>query len=87
MYLHVSEIDSCALLSELLGCLRYRVTKASIGKCMSFKCTLVRNDGFVGDLLTCFGSERVCPGIPRLLSLQILGKAIEGTILHVDKRY
>lgn len=86
-YLHESETDPGAVLPEASGCLQYRVTKAAIGKYLSFKCTPVRNDGFIGDPRTCFGSERVCPGTPSLLSLRILGKAIEGTILHVDKRY
>ncbi|KAJ6314563.1 hypothetical protein OIU78_018108, partial [Salix suchowensis] len=33
------------------------------------------------------GAERVRPGSPRLLSLQIVGTAIEGTMLTVDKKY
>ncbi|KAF9588966.1 hypothetical protein IFM89_017645 [Coptis chinensis] len=86
-YIHKSENDSGALVPEASGCLQYRIRKDAIGKFISFRCTPVRDDGAVGDPWTSFGPERVCPGSPKLISLQILGNAIEGTMLHIDKKY
>ncbi|KAJ4976364.1 hypothetical protein NE237_001470 [Protea cynaroides] len=86
-YLHVAEADSGTLIPEVSGFLQYRITKDSIGKFVSFRCTPVRDDGIVGEPRTSLGQERVRPGSPRLLSLQIVGKAIEGATLHVDKKY
>lgn len=86
-YLHEVENDTGTLIHEVSGLLQYRVTKNAIGKFISFQCTPVRDDGIVGEPRTCFGQERVRPGSPRLLALQITGDAVEGTILSVDKRY
>ncbi|XVE94227.1 hypothetical protein REPUB_Repub01dG0263600 [Reevesia pubescens] len=86
-YLHEVENDSRTLVHEVSGLLQYRVTKDAIGKFISFQCTPVRDDGIVGEPRTCLGQERVCPGSPRLLALQIVGNAVEGTILSVDKKY
>lgn len=33
------------------------------------------------------GNAMIPTGSPRLLSLQLLGKGIEGSTLHVEKRY
>lgn len=71
----------------MTGLLQYRIGKDAIGKFLSFRCTPVRDDGIVGDPRTCFGQERIRPGSPRLLSLQIVGNAIEGTVLSIDKKY
>ncbi|XVE67511.1 hypothetical protein DITRI_Ditri08aG0166900 [Diplodiscus trichospermus] len=86
-YLHEVENDTGTLIHEVSGLLQYRVTKDAIGKFISFQCTPVRDDGIVGEPRTCLGQERVRPGSPRLLALQIVGDAVEGTILSVDKRY
>uniref|UniRef100_A0A1D1Z6I6 Protein phosphatase 1 regulatory subunit pprA n=1 Tax=Anthurium amnicola TaxID=1678845 RepID=A0A1D1Z6I6_9ARAE len=86
-YLHESETDAGALIPEASGLLQYRVTKDAIGKFISFKCTPIRDDGTVGEPRTCLGLERVRPGSPRLLSLQIVGEAVEGTTLQAEKRY
>ncbi|KAF8413517.1 hypothetical protein HHK36_001507 [Tetracentron sinense] len=86
-YLHEVETDLGALIPEASGLLQYRITKYAIGKLISFKCTPIRDDGIVGEPRTCLGQERVRPGSPRLLFLQILGKAVEGTTLHVEKKY
>ncbi|KAL5577368.1 hypothetical protein UlMin_019067 [Ulmus minor] len=86
-YLHEVETDLGNLIPEVSGLLQYRITKDAIGKFISFQCTPVRDDGTVGEPRTCFGQERVRPGSPRLLSLQIVGNAIEGTTLSVDKKY
>lgn len=86
-FLHEIENDSGNLIPEVSGILQYRITKGAIGKFISFQCTPVRDDGIIGDPRTCFGQERVRPGSPRLLSLQIVGNAIEGTTLSVDKKY
>ncbi|XP_077243847.1 outer arm dynein light chain 1 protein [Tasmannia lanceolata] len=86
-YLHEIETDTGALIPEASGLLQYRITKDAIGKLVSFKCTPVRNDGSVGEPRICLGKERVQPGSPRVLSLQIIGKGIEGSTLHVDKKY
>ncbi|XWS67442.1 hypothetical protein CRYUN_Cryun04dG0006800 [Craigia yunnanensis] len=86
-YLHEVENDTGTLIHEVSGLLQYRVTKDAIGKFISFECTPVRDDGIVGEPRTCLGQERVCPGSPRLLALQIVGNSVEGTILSVDKKY
>lgn len=86
-YLHEAENELGSLIAELSGHLQYRITKDAIGKYISFTCTPVRDDGTVGESRTCFGHERVCPGSPRLLFLRIVGSAIEGTALEVEKKY
>lgn len=57
------ENDLASLIPEVSGVLQYRITKDAIGKFVSFQCTPVRDDGIVGDPRTCFGQERVRPGI------------------------
>lgn len=86
-YLHEIETDSGALIPEVSGFLQYRITKDAIGKFISFKCTPVRDDDTVGEPRTCMGQERIRPGSPRLLTLQVVGTAVEGTTLNVDKKY
>ncbi|RDX87861.1 187-kDa microtubule-associated protein, partial [Mucuna pruriens] len=85
-YIHEVEGDSGSLVAGVSG-LQYRITKEAIGKFISFQCTPVRDDGVVGDLRICMGQERVRPGSPRLLSLHIVGNAVEGSILRIDKKY
>ncbi|TKY72978.1 187-kDa microtubule-associated protein AIR9 [Spatholobus suberectus] len=85
-YIHEVEGDSGSLIPGVSG-LQYRITKEAIGKFISFQCTPVRDDGVVGDLRICMGQERVHPGSPRLLSLRIVGNAVEGTILRTEKKY
>ncbi|KAF9608447.1 hypothetical protein IFM89_009813 [Coptis chinensis] len=58
-YIHKSEDDSGALVPEASGCLQYRIRKDAVGKFISFGCTLVRDDGAVGDPWTSFGPERI----------------------------
>ncbi|GLT68497.1 hypothetical protein SLA2020_407210, partial [Shorea laevis] len=62
-----------------------------IGICMSSKLTPVlsylRLQDFFSIILPRMRLERVRPGSPRLLSLQIVGNAIEGTTLSVEKKY
>ncbi|GAV67239.1 LRR_4 domain-containing protein [Cephalotus follicularis] len=86
-YIHEVETDPGIPIPEGSGLLQYRITKDAIGKFISFQCTPVRDDGIVGELRTCMGQERLRPGSPRLLSLQIVGTAVEGTMLNVDKSY
>ncbi|XP_020271153.1 187-kDa microtubule-associated protein AIR9 [Asparagus officinalis] len=86
-YLHETESDAGTLIREASGLLQYRMTKNDIGKFVSFKCTPIRDDGTVGEPKTSFGQERVRPGSPRLLSLQILGDCVEGTTLIAEKKY
>ncbi|CAK7350156.1 unnamed protein product [Dovyalis caffra] len=86
-YLHEFESDTGTLILESSGVLQYYVTRDAIGKFISFQCIPVRDDGIVGEPRTCMGVERVRSGSPRLLSLQIVGPAIEGTTLSVDKKY
>ncbi|KAL3612128.1 hypothetical protein D5086_003148, partial [Populus alba] len=86
-YLHEFESDTGSLILEGSGVLQCRVTRDAIGKFISFQYVPVRDDGIVGEPRTCMGIERVRPGSPRLLSLQIVGTAIEGTMLTVDKKY
>ncbi|KAL8192254.1 hypothetical protein R6Q57_027921 [Mikania cordata] len=86
-YLHEVETDPGILVPEVSGCLQYNVTKDAVGKFISFKCTPLRDDGIVGESRTCMGQERVQPGNPRLLSLQVVGTAVEGTTIYVNKQY
>ncbi|XP_052179549.1 187-kDa microtubule-associated protein AIR9 [Diospyros lotus] len=86
-FLHEVETDSGNLIPEASGLLQYRVTKDAIGKFISFSCTPIRDDGIVGEPRTCMGQERTRPGSPRLLSLQVVGTAVEGCTLTVDKKY
>ncbi|KAL3833703.1 hypothetical protein ACJIZ3_008439 [Penstemon smallii] len=86
-YLHEFENDPGAPLPEVAGLLQYKIPKDAIGKFISFTCIPVRDDGIVGEPRTCVGQERVRPGSPRLLSLQVIGTAVEGTILNVEKKY
>lgn len=86
-YLHEVEGDHGDLIDGITGLLQYRIGKNAIGKFISFQCTPVRNDGIVGEPRTCMGQERVRPGSPRLISLQIVGSPVEGTELNVEKKY
>ncbi|KAG1348232.1 putative 187-kDa microtubule-associated protein AIR9 [Cocos nucifera] len=86
-YLHEAETSIGASIPGASGLLQYRITKDAIGKFISFKCTPVRDDGIVGEPRTFLSQERVHPGSPRLLSLQIMGTAVEGTTLVADKKY
>ncbi|XP_076908814.1 187-kDa microtubule-associated protein AIR9-like isoform X1 [Bidens hawaiensis] len=86
-YLHEVETDSGILIPEVSGCLQYNVTKDAIGKFISFRCTPLRDDGIMGESRTCMGQERIQPGSPRLLSLQVVGTAVEGTTLCINKQY
>ncbi|XP_057433687.1 187-kDa microtubule-associated protein AIR9 isoform X2 [Lotus japonicus] len=86
-YIHEVEGDLGSLIPDVSGLLQYRIAKEAIGKFISFQCTPVRDDGVVGDLRICMGQERVRPGSPRLLSLHIVGNAVEGTMLRIEKTY
>ncbi|KAL9346290.1 hypothetical protein Peur_061143 [Populus x canadensis] len=86
-FLHEFERDNGTLILEGSGVLQYCVTRDAIGKFISFQCIPVRDDGIAGEPRTCMGVECIRPGSPRLLSLQIVGNAIEGTSLSVDKKY
>ncbi|KAL9252679.1 187-kDa microtubule-associated protein AIR9-like protein [Drosera capensis] len=86
-YLHESEIGSGDSLLEVSGLLQYRISKDAIGKFVSFECTPVCDDGTMGEPKMYMGQERVRAGSPRLLSLQLNGKPVEGSTLHVDKKY
>ncbi|KAK4399410.1 microtubule-associated protein AIR9 [Sesamum angolense] len=55
--------------------------------CTNFTCLKNELTSPFGEPRTCIGQERVRPGNPRLLSLQINGTAIEGTTLNVEKKY
>ncbi|CAA0823754.1 187-kDa microtubule-associated protein AIR9, partial [Striga hermonthica] len=85
-YFHEVETESGALIPEVSG-LQYRIPKDAIGRFISFTCTPVRDDGIVGEPRTCIGQERVRPGSPRVLSLQLIGTTVEGTTLNVEKKY
>ncbi|XP_078436682.1 outer arm dynein light chain 1 protein isoform X2 [Wolffia australiana] len=86
-FLHESETDPGSLILEASGSLQYRITKEAIGKFVSFECTPMRDDGSIGEPKTCFGLDKIQPGSPRLLSLRIIGEAIEGVTLLADKEY
>ncbi|VVB02098.1 unnamed protein product [Arabis nemorensis] len=75
------------LIPEASGLLQYTITKEAIGKFISFQCIPVRDDGIVGEARTCMCQERVRPGNPRAVSLQVVGAAVEGTMLSAEKEY
>jgi hypothetical protein len=72
---------------EASGLLQYRVSKEAIGKFVSFKCIPIRDDGIVGEARAFMGKDRVTPGMPTLLSLEVIGEAIEGKTMVASKRY
>ncbi|TKW30421.1 hypothetical protein SEVIR_2G035700v4 [Setaria viridis] len=86
-HLHETEDDEGTPASEASGLLQYRVSKEAIGKFVSFKCTPIRDDGIVGEARVFIGKDRVTPGMPTLLSLEVTGEAIEGTTMVASKRY
>ncbi|ONM51303.1 187-kDa microtubule-associated protein AIR9 [Zea mays] len=86
-HLHEAEDDEGTPLSEATGLLQYCVTKEAVGKFVSFKCTPVRDDDIVGEARSFIGKDRVTPGMPTLLSLEVTGDAIEGTTMFASKRY
>ncbi|XP_024632568.1 187-kDa microtubule-associated protein AIR9 isoform X1 [Medicago truncatula] len=86
-YIHEVEGDFGSPIPGVSGLLQYHITKEVIGKFISFHCTPVRDDGVVGDERICMGQERIRPGSPRLLSLHIVGNAVEGTTLRIEKTY
>lgn len=86
-HIHETEDDEGSLVSEASGLLQYRATKEAIGKFVSFKCIPIRNDGIVGEPRVFIGKDRVTPGSPTLLSLELSGEAIEGTAMVANRRY
>ncbi|KAL9224400.1 hypothetical protein vseg_000436 [Gypsophila vaccaria] len=86
-YLHEVETASGTLIHEVSGHLQYRIPKTAIGKFVSFKCTPARDDGTIGEPRICMGQERVRAGSPRLISLHINGKCVEGSTLVAEKIY
>ncbi|KAH0932660.1 hypothetical protein HID58_009777 [Brassica napus] len=85
---HKTESDHPGtLIPGASGFLQYTITKEAIGKFISFQCIPVRDDGIVGEARTCMCQERVRPGNPRAVSLQIVGAAVEGTVLSAEKEY
>uniref|UniRef100_A0A803N0W9 Uncharacterized protein n=1 Tax=Chenopodium quinoa TaxID=63459 RepID=A0A803N0W9_CHEQI len=86
-YLHEDETETGTLINEILGHLQFRIPKEAIGKFIAFKCIPVRDDGMIGKETICMGHERVRAGSPRLISLQIAGKSIEGSTLVAERLY
>lgn len=86
-YLHEGEIDIGTSIKEASGHLQYRIPTDAIGKFISFKCVPARDDGMFGEPGVCMGQEFVRAGNPRLISLQIVGKSVEGSTLLAEKRY
>lgn len=86
-HLHETEDDEGSPASEASGSLQYHVSKEAIGKFVSFKCTPIRDDGIVGEARAFIGKDRVTPGMPTLLSLEVTGEAIEGKTMAASKRY
>ncbi|KAL6880549.1 hypothetical protein ACP4OV_012114 [Aristida adscensionis] len=86
-YLHETEDDEGTPVSEASGLLQYNVSREAVGKFVSFKCTPIRNDGIVGEPKVFIGKDRVMPGMPTLLSLELTGEAIEGTTMVANRKY
>ncbi|CAH8264737.1 unnamed protein product [Arabidopsis lyrata] len=75
------------LIPEASGLLQFTITKEAIGKFISFQCMPMRDDGIVGEPRNCMSQERVRPGNPSTVSLQVVGAPVEGTTLSVEKEY
>ncbi|KAL5197898.1 hypothetical protein ABZP36_001410 [Zizania latifolia] len=86
-HLREAEDDEGTLVSEASGLLQYQVTKEAVGKFVSFKCIPIRNDGILGEPRVFVGKDRITPGRPTLLSLELTGEAIEGTTMIANRRY
>ncbi|CAM0905321.1 unnamed protein product [Alopecurus aequalis] len=86
-YLHETEDDEGSPLLEFSGLLQYHIKKEDVGKFVSFKCIPVRNDGIAGEPGVFIGNDRVTPGSPTLLSLELNGEAVEGTTMVANRRY
>ncbi|KAJ7530247.1 hypothetical protein O6H91_15G086300 [Diphasiastrum complanatum] len=86
-YIHENEYDPGSTLPEARQQLQHFVTKEAVHKLISFRCTPVRDDGTVGETRSTMSQERIRAGPPKLLRLKILGDAIEGSMLQVDKEY
>ncbi|WZZ39817.1 hypothetical protein YC2023_036076 [Brassica napus] len=86
---HKTESDHPGtLIPGASGLLQYTITKEAIGRFISFQCIPVRDDGIAGEARTCMCQERVRPGNPRAVYLQIVGAAVEGTtVLSAEKEY
>ena len=86
-YLHDNENDSGTLVPEAEGQLQYRISRQAVNQLVSFRCRPVRDDGLIGEWKSTFGMERTRAGLPKLLSLHIVGEPIEGYELQVGKEY
>eukprot|EP00250_Pteridium_aquilinum_P034177 c7193_g1_i1 orf=271-5415(-) len=86
-YLHKDENDYGVAIPSANGLLQYKITADAVNKLVSFRCTPVREDGTAGESRSTILQEFVRPGLPTLMSLQIIGDPIEGATLHVDKKY
>lgn len=86
-YLHEYENDPGTFIPEAEGQLQYQITKDAAYKYVSFSCIPVRDDGVIGEGRTTISHDRVRPGSPRILSLQILGESVEGAELQAEKKY
>eukprot|EP00249_Psilotum_nudum_P024971 c29337_g1_i1 orf=404-6085(-) len=86
-YLHENETNPGVPIPEAQGLLQYHIPKQAVNKLVSFQCTPARDDGIIGEGRTTMGQDRVRPGSPKLISLQLLGSAIEGCEIQVDKKY
>nr|CAB3451917.1 unnamed protein product [Digitaria exilis] len=86
-HLHETEDDEGTPVPEASGLLQYHISKEALGKFVSFKCTPIRDDGIVGEARAFIGKDRVAPGMPTILSLEVTGEAIEGTTMVASKRY
>ncbi|XP_010519077.1 PREDICTED: 187-kDa microtubule-associated protein AIR9-like [Tarenaya hassleriana] len=86
-YHHEAESGPGTLIPVASGVLQYTITKEDIGKFISFQCIPIRYDGFKGEPRSCMGQERIRPGSPRVVSLRIVGAAVEGTMLSAEKEY
>ncbi|KQK21044.1 187-kDa microtubule-associated protein AIR9 [Brachypodium distachyon] len=86
-YLHETEDDEGSPVPEASGLLQYHIKREDVGKFVSFKCIPVRNDGIVGEPGIFIGKDRVTPGSPIILSLELNGEIIEGTTMVANRRY
>ncbi|KAI5064749.1 hypothetical protein GOP47_0019444 [Adiantum capillus-veneris] len=86
-FLHENEHAPGTPIPEAAGLLKFTISKSAINKLVSLKCIPVREDGYVGVESNVMAQEIVQPGVPKLLSLNIVGDPVEGSHLRIVKSY
>ncbi|KEH19577.1 outer arm dynein light chain 1 [Medicago truncatula] len=79
--IYEKEDDPNSAILEDSGRLEYQFTENDVGKFILFQCTPVRSDGVPGVKRICMGAKCIHPARPSVRNVEIVGDAIEGTII------